>query len=536
MGERYTSQPLNNRQFSVNIPKRPQEAAWFTRHPVVIDTNNTVLDWPSEKQHTRAEHLFTAIEQTYDEAGCPVFRWQDETLHPVNDAAANWSTSSDPSHAVVLHPVFMDQVPDRALNVLRLMHAPVMQLFARMKALEPLSHAAMRILADSLPEMEALVKEVGRPIAEQLGLKQKIHPNYVNTFFINTPDTKLRQLPYRGKQVLHQLFMAKFGSFKTTVSPDDQTYNRAMLGSLEGGHPELPPEEIGRRFLLFGSTESAGGYNVVKDRKIAPDDWESSPTVRGIQAMGRFAGKKGLFSPPVEISYFIRNPDLARINAGIARFSRQAEGAIMAYDPRLQVFVMTATGRFGAVKTDLQPDDLLPVLPSEDGQTVDVVPVGDATPKPTSVEAAQLTNPLKELEEQFPLLRLSIENGGYRKSPDGDRAVPIIRAAFHVHRMYEFKNGSPHIIEIHDDHLPVGCGVNLMNQISYNAMHQAMQHYIDQGQQAALAVQYVANHGCDVFVFWKANEDGIIPEDPFHFLKKMVESGELRFRYEIPQV
>ena len=209
--------------------------------------------------------------------------------------------------------------------------------------------------------------------------------------------------------------------------------------------------------------------------------------------------------------------------------------------------VVTSSGRFGTVKTDLQLDDLVPVVPlkvqSEKGFDLKVgtLPVEGYRVKKPSVEAEEFTHPLLDLSEvdrEKYLLRLTKVDGGYVYDREGDIVVPPFRGVIHLHRGFSLKD-SPRVAGVDADisrFPPVGCGVDLMFGMSHDAMKRAFDLWLQGGRRASVLAFPVPNHGTNLFVTWAIDENGVIPDYPFASVEEVVNSGELVFTEEVPQV
>jgi hypothetical protein len=149
------------------------------------------------------------------------------------------------------------------------------------------------------------------------------------------------------------------------------------------------------------------------------------------------------------------------------------------------------------------------------------------------VEAEEFTLPLVDM----PTLCVDRVDGGLRLADAGVR-VPAIRAGVHMHRGF-LPPSSERVLAVPTDvraYPPVGCGVDLMHDMSRDAMTRALRLWEEGGRRAVTAVFYVPNHGTNVFLFWAADERGVIPLDPFVLFREVVESGELTFLPDVPQV
>lgn len=113
---------------------------------------------------------------------------------------------------------------------------------------------------------------------------------------------------------------------------------------------------------------------------------------------------------------------------------------------------------------------------------------------------------------------------------------PPIIGVVHLHRGYKILNLSSKFFDIPIDireYPPVGCGVDLMQEMSKYAMKKAVEIWKERKKIPYFALFYVPNHGTNIFIFPKDSFN--IYEDPFCYFKEIVESKELIFT-DVPQV
>jgi hypothetical protein len=327
--------------------------------------------------------------------------------------------------------------------------------------------------------------------------------------------------------------MAKLGAFKNILVPyerDDDALraDTLILTTLEGGHPMLTPAEVAQRLLVFGSAKEVGGFTVDPDLEVPFSYWERSQTVSAIRQFGRFLGEKGLLSAPVEITDLVKDPHLGETIVRLLAYTRQAEGALWAIDPTLEVQsrynlakvytealpLVTASGTSGAVKTNLELSDIIPIIPQADGSVRGLTVVGIPSLK-ASVEAEEFTLPLMDIHP----VRV---NG---------RVMPAFRAGFHIHRGFlRPRSDRIAVISTHVAQFPpVGCGVDLMHRMSLDAMQRARAE-MAAGNPAILYLFAVPNHGTNGFIPW-GNYD-----NPYQSVIEAVESDDLVFTPDVPQI
>ncbi|PMQ01237.1 MAG: hypothetical protein CBR30_06990 [Dictyoglomus sp. NZ13-RE01] len=368
-------------------------------------------------------------------------------------------------------------------------------------------------LRENLPEVfPPFAIEIGK---NTLNLSPSPHPNFINVIFIHDEKELIFNLPYDKKILLFRMFMAKLGAFKNIIIPyklknNDIYVNGFILSTLEGGCPVLKDtKELSKRLRVFGSCKEVGGHRKRND-VIPYDKWENSIGVRSIINLGRYLGEKGLLSSPVEINSLVKNEKLGKFISMILSYSRQAEGAFMSYDYELKLFVVTASGRFNVDKSNLSPKDLVPVIPTEEG-IVEVFNIENIEVKGPSVEAEEFTLPLKELGQD----------------------IPEILGIVHLHRGIDYFDDEK-IIYVPQDiekYPPVGCGVDLMHEMSRYAIFYAINERKIHPEKK-IAIFSVPNHGTNIYCF----RDEKSLSNPFIYFLKFLEEGKIKFRFDVPQV
>jgi hypothetical protein len=516
------AQPLPE-QVSRSAEVRPCQERWF-RAPTLVRNDAPTIMGEMEERLERdllalSREVLDSIEEEFRRNGCAIVSWDGEPLRTV------------PEHIVVLNPVFVGELSPEVRAALR---APTTAEFRE-------------VLREQLPEHLIRSPHVGR----RMRLHPALHPNLANVVFVDDEDGALRELPAERKIILTRLFMAKLMAPKIILAPYMRSGRalrcpEVMLGTLEGGHPLLPIREAARRLMIFGSATAVGGWELSPHYAISDAAWASSPVVQGLRELGTYLGERNLLSDPVNIRDLVREARLAEMIINLLNYSRQAEGAFWAVDHAMRysdgrmpwpsvgsLTLVTVSGRYGARKTDLAPDDIVGVLPRPQG-TVEVVAVGGRDPKGPSVEAEEFTLPLREIEP----VRVVETPRGLKLTSDGGRKVPAVRAGVHLHRGFQVRD-SDRVLVIPTDireYPHVGCGVDLMHAMSSYAMREAVARWEKSGRKAEAALFYVPNHGVNIFLFWSADEHGIIPADPFQHFRRLVDEEAIVFEPDVPQV
>jgi hypothetical protein len=466
-----------------------------------------------------AGEIFHDIQLSFEKAGSTIVHWNGGPLKEASD------------HMVILNPVYLGKLPDEVTSALSQNDPDLLK----------------STLREKMPEDYPLIARVGK---NKMGLEPPMHPHFTNVIFIDNEQGELDDLSYEQRIIFLRSLMAKQGSFKSIIVPykksgDGLTYDRLIMSTLEGGHPSVNSEELAQRLLVFGSLTEVGGYEDHPSLTVPLDKWERSEAVKGLINLGKFLGKHNLLSAPVEIDELIKGDRLSKLVIQLINYARQAEGAFMTVDPILGreigldqnwLPVVTSSGRFGTLKTNLEAKDMVGVMSVEpESDDVYVFPVKELDQKGPSVEASEFVGPL--FNGSLPNIRISQTEGGYVIDPNGELEVPPIRGVIHIHRGY-LPPSSEKIISLNADiskFPPVGCGVDLMLQMSQDAMNRAVQLWEMNDREPIAAAFTVPNHGTNMFVFW-GQENGVIPTDPFKLLKQEIDDQGLQFVSEVPQV
>lgn len=593
MGERLTMIPpeILPARFlrGVEIAERPVEyEKWFTPHSLVLSNTAQI---PAEAiqnlapaevalMSKLASQISLELAQAYDGRGCPVILYDEGDLPDLWQRNGGYEAPSDPiHHGMIINPVFLGQLPRRVRSILRTLRAlpPGTTEVARLSE-DPSKRELLRnavplglgsVLRRHLPEVDyekkvtkkgewPYIVSVGQPITEKMNMEPERHPNFTNMIFIRDDRGDIANLPYQWKQILGWMLMGKLGAFKSLIVPygirNGELDFDIIVSTLEGGHPLVSLDELPRRLMAFGSAREVGDWEELEDARIPQQLWAELAEIKGLMKLGRFCGdeKHRLLSPPIDIGWFVRSGKLAKLEKRLAGYSNQAEGAFMAFVPYLDkelreklglywdgFHLCTISGRFGAVKTALQPYDFAAIGAFLGDAKVGVIPVNGKKPKGPSIEAYEFISPANELAQEMGeefMIRLKKVPGGWKIDPNGEYEVPAIRGIFHFHRAVEIDSDRAFEIQLDmNDYPPVPCGSDLMHRMSKHMMQEGVRGWNDRGRKDFCAAMYVPNHGLHVPIFWTPNEDGIIPDDPAEQFEQLVKDGELVFRYQVPQ-
>lgn len=481
---------------------------WWNKNPTLILIENIVNlseENIPEFIYSLKERVYKQLEKGFKNYNCRVIRYDNEKL------SENLSTN----YVVIINPIFLGRVD--------------------LKNEEVMSSDKEKILKEKLPEVDIpFAINIGKEICKKFNIHPELHPNFINMIFIED-NLSFHHLPSEIKILFMRFLMAKLGAFKNIVVPykgSEIIDNKVILGTLEGGHPSLELSDLSKRLVVFGSCKEVGGWEEINGIEIPKEVWERSETVNDLIKLGKYLGEKNLLSSPVEIRNLVKNENLAKLIIRIVNYSRQAEGAFMAFAPELNfpiannpydgLFVITCSGKYGTVKTDLTYKDLVPVVPLEDNK-VGVLKIEQENIKGPSVEAEEFTTPLFEFRDKFILLK--------------SHKLPIIRAVIHIHRGYEILRFSEDVFEVPsniEEYPPVGCGVDLMLEMSRYAMRYAIEEWLKRDKKPKISLYRVPNHGTNIFIFWDKSYNDCLT-DPFYYFKLFIEEGYLKFG-DVPQI
>jgi hypothetical protein len=472
---------------------------WFKKPYLILIDKITYISTLDPNRVVEIEnkknHIYNILEEEFRRFGCEVIYWKEDlNLQPINT-----------NYAVIINPVYLS-LNEKVEKVLK-------------NNIEDIS-----LLRDELPEVEPLAVKIGKKICEKLKIYPELHPNFINMIFMED-NIDIHLIKSSTKVLFIRFLMAKLGAFKNIIVPlkeDKIKDNKVILGTLEGGHPSLSLNELAKRLMVFGSCKEVGGWKEIENIEIPKEVWQKSTVLNSMIELGKFLGEKGLLSSPVEIKNLLKDEKLYKFITRLVNYSRQAEGAFMAYEPNIYngVFAVTCSGKYGAIKSNLTPKDISFVLPIENGKVGVLKKEGEEILGP-SVEAEEFIIPIWESKERIKINGVN---------------VPPIRGIVHLHRGYEIHSSEDDFIEIPvniEEYPPVGCGVDLMQEMSRYAINKAIETWKEKGKKSCLAFFNVPNHGTNIFIFWK-DMNGVILENPFYFLIKYISENKINFT-EVPQ-
>jgi len=291
-----------------------------------------------------------------------------------------------------------------------------------------------------------------------------------------------------------------------TGDPRSGRVDEVTLCTLEGGHPTIAGEDwafmvrdLANRLVALACAREVGGqYRVVRDA-LPYRDWLASPVPDDLVMAGRRMDRLGLLPPQLEIAQFV-SPGLARIYERFLNMKQFSEGTLCAWDPRLNLMMITGSGSWGVDKRRLKREEVVPIGGvSEEGVLV-YAPEGVTTKGP-SVET-------REFVEAFlraPKVRLRQTEKGWAVDEGGPVEAPLIRSIIHAHV------GVVGVDERFVEHVPpnrrafpyaFGCGTDLMLEVTADALSRSRALHDPDDPRAAVLWEF-DNHGIAVAELWK---------------------------------
>lgn len=562
---------INPESLGSEIPSRDEREErtivsewWFTPHPLIL--NNTPEVMREINPLLQAEllaltgNLYSQFAQEYFQRNCPTILWDEGSMYEFWNQDRLYQPSVRPiSHAVIVNPVFLGTLPEEVVSTLSDLRSQKPPFY------DDSSQGFKQILREYLPERALrrrqlpLIAQIGKKICKSINVEKelRLHPNFTNMIFIEDEGEDIKNLPYHWQQHFGWSMMAKLGTFKSIIvlyrSVDSQLGYDFILNSLEGAHPLLRPEQLPRRLMAFGSAKEMGDWKQLSGVEIPLRTWRELPEVKSLINFSRFCGDKELLSPPVRIRTLVRSRWLGRLEERLAGFSRQAEGAFIVFVPYKEenfnallnlpwtgFHLATISGKFGALKTKLQGSDFAAVGAFYKDGLMGIIPVEEIKTRGPSVESYELIDSQNELTKESPakfLYRLKRAKGGDIISPDGSIIVPGWRGALHFHRDYEIRSPDK-VISIPIDREkfpPFPCGSDRTHALSKYALRKALELWEAGGRKAVCALVEIPNHGVHAILFWTANEQGIIPENPVELFEEAIKREWLVFKPEVKQ-
>lgn len=272
--------------------------------------------------------------------------------------------------------------------------------------------------------------------------------------FVQIPE-RLSRWPHAEVVTAARTLMSRLGVPKVVIltpGPNPDDVSEATLCTLEGGHPterhNLPDRIRDRLVTAACATEVAGNYQIEPDA-IAASAWAASPVPDALAAAGTRMGQLGLLPPPATFADFV-SAQLATLYEAYLATKGFSEGMLFAFDPELDVLMVTATG---VDKRCLDRADVV-AIDHRAGPRLRVLAPQGVTPRAPSVEAWEV----RALVAAVPTVRIG-----------GGREVPIIRAGIHAHVGVTHVDGAAvETVAPNRQRFPYGfgCGTDLMVDVA----------------------------------------------------------------------
>lgn len=546
---------------SIKTLDQVRRTEWFRAPNLVVVREEAFRprlgeDEVSPKVREAANIMLTVIEDDFSSVGSRVYRSGDELPDTAKSHAIStgiyYYGALPPETSVALQSPFLDNDQAKKIN-----------------------HSA-------LPEAPDLRENLLMTMWRKTGLDPSTNGNFRPLIFIQDDDQAIAGLAersYEGDfqndrrlQAFIRQVMGKVGTLSAVfctwrkVEGDHYMFDKPILSTLEGSHPTVTSvEDLSVRLMEIGSSKE-----VPIEKKPHPDPEEritlndrlASRNVAELQNFMWFLGNKGLFDSAVEINELIHGAEYARRAMVYIGYSSQAEGAggkmdlseLMRNGRRM--WDMTATGRYRAVKSNPEVDDISAVIPwrEENGERglrlllvedfPSQVELGQEPPqfmnKPPSIEAGPIITALEDLidtEGQDEVIE--VPNVGYRFAQTGERGVPVppIVGFFHVHRTFEVPDNE-RVLHVKSDikRFPaVPCGTDAEKAMFYDAMQRSTAAWRAGGRKAACTVFYMPGHGSLVFLHPSQKENGVIPYDSSEMTQQAMNDGRLIFHEGVYQ-
>lgn len=357
-------------------------------------------------------------------------------------------------------------------------------------------------LLDRVPERRW---PLGLDLIREYNLKKRPE----NLITVVTVRERLSGLPHTEVLEVARRTAGRIGTPRVVFvsgDPGSGRVDEVTLCTLEGGHPTIAGEDwaflvgdLANRLVALACAKEVGGqYRVVKDA-LSRQDWLASPVPDDLIEAGRRMDQLGLLPPQLEISQFV-SPALARVYERFLNMKQFSEGTLCAWDPRLNLMMITGSGSWGVDKRRLKREEVVPIGGvSEEGVLVHA-PEGMTTKGP-SVET-------REFVEAFlraPRVRLRATETGWAVDADGPVEAPLIRSIIHAHV------GVVEVDERWVEHVApnrrafpyaFGCGTNLMLEVTADALSRSRALHDPEDPRAAVLWEF-DNHGIAVAELWK---------------------------------
>lgn len=313
-----------------------------------------------------------------------------------------------------------------------------------------------------------------------------------------------------------------------------------IRNTLEGGHPYLPSDmldELGYREWVSASMRpNKIDVELAKNREIAYSDWVSSGAVNGIRRSGALLDKFGYLSESVIIKDLASGFSQAARIKQASEFTQQGEGAFWSQELLLDYFLSSATGQMGAVKADLQLNEVVPMTMV--GANVGRVKIESLEPNKPSVEGAEFYEAVRKMKDEHPIrVRLNGDRTGFVLDENGPIIMAPVWAGGHLHREADIPEDAERVAHLHVDEkeFPTfGCGVDGSFEFTQRYFREATRLWEESGRRLKVVTVNRAGHGMDYIQFPVIDE--VNPLDHSIPLEQVLDSGELVLNHDVKQI
>ncbi|MBI2588759.1 hypothetical protein HYW35_00910 [Candidatus Saccharibacteria bacterium] len=314
-----------------------------------------------------------------------------------------------------------------------------------------------------------------------------------------------------------------------------------IRNTLESGHPYFPTDmldELGYREWVSASMRpNKIDVKLADIPEITYSNWMSSGAVNGIRRSGTLFGKYGYLSDSVVVKELTSSWSQGERIKQASEFTQQGEGAFWSQEILLDYFLSSATGQMGAVKANLQPNEIVP-LTMIDKDTVGSVRIEGLEPNKPSVEGAEFYEAMRKMLEEHPIrVRLNKDGTGFVLDDNGPIVMAPTWAGGHLHREAAIPEDAKRVAHLHVDpkeYPTFGCGVDGSFEFTQHYFREATKLWEESGRTLKLVTINRAGHGTDYIQFPVVDE--VNPLDHSIPLEQVLDSGELVMEHDVKQI
>lgn len=450
------------------------------------------------------DQIFDVMAEGFRDLGCGTTRLADAD----DKKGKRTPPISARTHGVIVNPVYTDDLHPEARRVLSSIDPTETE---RQQSFIDRRDTLVEYLPEITPTLTEplpipFLRTVGSKVQRNLEIE---HPYYLNMVLRGDEDGLIAAMAENFAPHFGWMGMVKFGSTVLLDVPykylnGHTRAESARLYTLEGGNIFIPFEELAGELVPRASTTDLPKSKEDTSLTIPAYVWKKSPVVEALRMFAEFAGQRGLVRPQVLVAEYGRGGLLKRVVRKVAGYGIQAEAAFYGFDDGLfipgfsdhpGVAVITRSGKWGTVKTNIQPADLNAAKPTEDFGNVVSIGMAGVEFQGSSVEAIELVNTQQKLIAKDPQ-RFGI-------SKDYVRTQPII-FQLHLHNLLDARYLPQGIFPIPWDfrNHPVGsCGKDSMMHLLEYATVNGIDKWKERGMVDRIAFCYLPDHGQVIFVF-----------------------------------